>query len=114
MQIAYRLTIFYVVDTIVLIKRLIEGTYMQVSIRELKAHLSRYLAQAQKGQLLDITSHRKVVARIVGVPSTESVGVTRLLAGGSAHWLGGKPVGAAIHLSPVGRSISEMILEDRE
>ena len=86
---------------------------MQVSIREFKAHLSRYLVQAQKGQPLDITSHRKVVARIVGVPATESTGVERLLASGSAQWMGGKPVGAAIQLSPIGRSMSEMVLEGR-
>lgn len=87
---------------------------MNVSIRELKAHLSRYLAQAQKGQPLDITSHRKVVARIVGVPATESAGVERLIASGLAQWMGGKPVGAAILLSPIGRSMSEMVLDGRE
>lgn len=86
---------------------------MQVSIREFKAHLSRYLAQAQEGQSLNITSHRRVVAHIVGVPLTESAGITRLLAGGTAQWKGGKPTGASIHLSPAGRSMSEMVLEGR-
>ncbi len=86
---------------------------MQISIREFKAHLSRYLSQAQEGQALDVTSHRKVVARIVGVPAPDSTGVARLLAGGAAKWGGGKPVGAAIRLSPGGRSVSEMVLEDR-
>lgn len=86
---------------------------MQISVRELKAHLSRYLSQAQEGQPLDVTSHRKVVARIVGVPAAESEGVARLVAGGLAQWGGGKPVGAAIQLSPVGRKVSEMVLEDR-
>lgn len=86
---------------------------MQVSIRELKAHLSRYLVQAQKGQQLDITSHRKVVAHIIGVPATEGTGVERLIATGSAQWVGGKPAGAAIRLFPVGRSVSEMVLDER-
>ena len=86
---------------------------MQVSIREFKAHLSRYLSQAQEGQPLEVTSHRKVVARIVGVTAPESKVVARLIAGGVAQWGGGKPVGAAIRLSPVGRSVSEMVLEDR-
>ncbi len=87
---------------------------MQVSIRELKAHLSRYLAQAQKGQRLAITSHRKVVAHIIGVPAAESAGVERLIASGSAQWMGGKPAGAAVRLSPIGRSVSEMVLDGRE
>lgn len=86
---------------------------MQVSIREFKAHLSRYLSQAQAGQPFDVTSHRKVVARIVGVPASEVEGVARLVAGGAAQWGGGKPVGAEVRLSPVGRSVSEMVLEDR-
>jgi len=86
---------------------------MQVSIREFKAHLSSYLSQAQEGQLIDVTSHRKVVARIVGVPTPGSDGVTRLMVGGVAQWGGGKPTGAAYQLSPVGRSVSEIVLEDR-
>lgn len=86
---------------------------MQVSIREFKAHLSRYLSQAQDGQALDVTSHRKVVAHIVGVPAAESVGIARLVAGGAAQWGGGKPAGAAIRLSSGGRSVSEMVLADR-
>ncbi|MDD5241911.1 MAG: type II toxin-antitoxin system Phd/YefM family antitoxin [Sulfuricella sp.] len=86
---------------------------MQISVREFKAHLSRYLSQAQQGQSVDVTCHRKVVARIVGVPSAESEGVARLVADGAAQWGGGKPVGAAILLSPVGHSVSAMVLEDR-
>ena len=43
---------------------------MRVSMRELKAHLSQYVVQAQTGQLIELTLHRKVVARIVGVPPT--------------------------------------------
>ncbi len=86
---------------------------MQISIREFKAHLSRYLSQAQDGQPIDVTSHRKLVARIVGVPAPDSEGVARLVVGGVAQWGGGKPAGAAVQLSPVGRSVSEMVLDNR-
>lgn len=85
---------------------------MQVSIRELKAHLSRYLSVAGEGRPIDVTSHRKVVARIVGVPPSGE-GTARLLAGGDAQWGGGKPAGAAIQLSAGGRRVSELVLEDR-
>ena len=47
---------------------------MHVSIRELKAHLSQYLSRAQAGEAVEVTSHRKVVARIVGVPEGASDG----------------------------------------
>ncbi len=86
---------------------------MQVSMREFKSHLSRYISQAQSGQLIELTSHRKVVARIIGVPQTDSAGVERLLAAGVATWRGGKPVGAAFWLQVCGKPVSAMILEDR-
>lgn len=86
---------------------------MQVSIREFKSHLSRYVSQAQSGQSIELTSHRKVVARIIGVPQANSVGVVRLLAAGVATWQGGKPTGAAFGLHERGKPVSAMILEDR-
>lgn len=86
---------------------------MQVSIRELEAHLSQYLSQAQAGQSFEITSHRKVVARITGVPATPGNGLTRLLANGAATWAGGKPAGAGLRLSAKGTPVSRMVMEDR-
>jgi prevent-host-death family protein len=86
---------------------------MQVSIRELKAHLSQYLSRARSGESLEITSHRKVVARIVGVPPPSESSLTRLLAGGAAAWGGGKPAGASLSLSAKGTPVSQMVLEDR-
>lgn len=86
---------------------------MQVSIQEFKSHLSQYVSKAQSGQLIELTSHRKVVARIVGVPATGSTGVTRLLAAGIATWQGGKPEGAAITLQNSGKAVSVMAMEDR-
>lgn len=86
---------------------------MQVSIRELKAHLSQYLRRAQAGQSLEITSHRKTVARIIGVAATADEGLARLLAGGAATWSGGKPSGASLRLNAKGMPVSQMVLEDR-
>jgi len=86
---------------------------MQVSIRELKAHLSKYISQAQAGQGFEITSHRKVVARVIGVPTASDSGVARLLACGAATWTGGKPAGASLRLSAKGTPVSQMVMEDR-
>ncbi len=85
---------------------------VQVSIREFETHLSRYLAQAQAGQAIEITSHRKVVARLSGVPHAETGGVARLLASREAQWGGGKPAGAEIHFTDTGRSIAALVLDD--
>ena len=86
---------------------------MQVSMQEFKSHLSRYVSQAQSGQLIELTSHRKVVARIVGVPPTDGAGVSCLLAAGVATWQGGKPAGAAFRLQEHGKLVSALVLEDR-
>ena len=86
---------------------------MQVSIREFKAHLSHYLAEARAGVAIALTVHRKVVARIVGVPQAETEGVARLMASGAAQWSGGKPRGADIRLTDTARSVSDLVLEDR-
>ena len=86
---------------------------MQVSMREFKSHLSQYVSQAQSGELIELTSHRKVVARIVGVPPTDSTGIARLLAAGMATWQGGKPGGAAFELQGQGKLVSALVMEDR-
>lgn len=86
---------------------------MQVSMQEFKSHLAQYVAQAQSGQVIELTSHRKIVARIVGVPQTESEGVARLVSSGCASWQGGKPVGAEFVLASGGKPVSEIMLEDR-
>lgn len=86
---------------------------MKVSMQEFKSHLSQYVRESRSGKMLELTSHRKVVARVIGVPQAESTGVSRLLAGGIASWQGGKPKGAALGLRREGKSVSAMVLEDR-
>ena len=86
---------------------------MQVSMQEFKSHLSQYVGRAQSGELVELTSHRKVVARIIGVPQADSAGVARLLAAGVATWQGGKPEGAALALHEGGKLVSALVLEDR-
>ena len=86
---------------------------MTVSVRELKAHLSQYLAKARAGQVIRVTSHRKEIARIIGVPDTQDDGVARMLAAGEARWQGGKPSGSRIQLSDNGDSLSSIVLRER-
>jgi len=86
---------------------------MTVSVRELKAHLSRYLAEARGGKVIRVTSHRKEIARITGVPDPQDDGLSRLLAAGEAHWQGGKPVGADVRISGEGMPLSEIVMRDR-
>ena len=87
---------------------------MRVAMHELKSGLSRYVAKARAGEVIEITSHDKPVARLIGVPAGSPAGIATLVARGAATWGGGKP---ALHppvvLSPGGKTLSEMLLEDR-
>lgn len=84
-------------------------------MHKLKAGLSRYMAQARAGEIIEVTSHNRPIARIVGIPSVGPSGVTRrLLVRGAAQWSGGKPaLQPAIKFGIGGKSLSEMVLEDR-
>jgi prevent-host-death family protein len=86
---------------------------MQVSIAKFKSHLANYVRHAQSGQVVELTSHRKVVARLAGVSPSDGTAASRLVAAGLATWQGGKPAGASLRLSEKGASISSMVLADR-
>lgn len=87
---------------------------MRIAMHVLKAGLSRYVAQARAGKVIEVTSHDKPVVRIVGIPSSDNSGIGRLLVSGAAQWGGGKPaLHSAVKLKGGGKTLSEMVLEDR-
>ena len=64
--------------------------------------------------MIEITSHDKPVARLIGLPHAAPVGIAKLVANGAATWSGRKPeLRAPVRLSPGGKSLSEMVTEDR-
>jgi len=86
---------------------------MEVSVREFKNHLSSYLARAQRGEELVITSHRHPVARVIGLPVDVPSGIMLLLQTGEAEWHGGKPMGGKTRPVISGKTMADMVLEDR-
>ena len=87
---------------------------MHVAVRELKAGLSRVLAQAQAGEVIEVTCHNRPVARIVGIPDPGDPGLRRLVAQGALAWAGGKPVFALpLVLAAAGTPVSRIVLDDR-
>lgn len=87
---------------------------MHVPIRELKATLSSILARAREGEVIEVTSHKKPIARIVGIPAKAGEGLLGLIAGGTLCWSGGKPTLASpLELAARGVPVSTMVLEDR-
>lgn len=92
---------------------------MQVAVRELKAHLSKMLALAQAGEEIEVRSHNRPIARIVGIPSTADgdlpAGIRRLVAEGAVTLGNGKKLDdfEPMALSPGGTPVSQMVIEDR-
>lgn len=96
---------------------------MNVSVRDLKAQLSRYLNDAQAGRDVVVTSRGRPVARLLAIPDQAAERPTgeellrRLkLISGARFGTGGKPLGTKnpIKLRRGQKTLAEMVLEDRD
>ena len=88
---------------------------MDVSVRELKSGLSRYLKQVQRGETILVTSRGKPVAHLVPVRPKTSVSEKIRLIPGIDAGSGGKPRGAShpVRVKPGQKSLSDIVLEAR-
>lgn len=87
---------------------------MCVAIRELKSGLSHILAQAQRGEVVEMTSHNKLVARILGVSAGADTSLQALIGGGGLACRSGKPdLAAPLSLQKGVKSVSAIVLENR-
>lgn len=89
----------------------------QVSVRDLKTHLSAWLARAQAGEVVEVTSHRKPIAHITAAMPSAS-GITtplqQAIDAGLIRWSDQKPVfPPPIRLKGKGKLVSEIVIEDR-
>jgi prevent-host-death family protein len=86
----------------------------QVSVRELRQHLSRYLRRVQAGERLVVTERRRPVAVLGPLPEEDDV-LEYLIATGAAT----RPIGDLLDLplpppSPPGPSTTQILDELRE
>jgi antitoxin (DNA-binding transcriptional repressor) of toxin-antitoxin stability system len=86
---------------------------MQVSTQDLKSKLSFYLHEAQVGKAIEITSHRKVIAHLVGINNSKLPVIDHLISQGFISWQGGKPKGASVILGAYVKTMADMVIEDR-
>jgi len=86
-------------------------------VRDLKTHLSEWLARAQSGEVVEVTSHRKPIARITAIKSAVSAITNPLqksIDAGVISWNGQKPIlPPPVNLRGQGKLVSEIVLEDR-
>ena len=83
-------------------------------IRDLKNKLSFYLREVKKGEKILITDREQVIATILPVErGEEDSKLLSLVKEGFAAWRGGKPTGSQRPVKIEGKTVSEIVLEDR-
>jgi len=80
---------------------------MQVSVRELKNHLSEYLHRVEQGEDIQVARHNEPVARLTSIPRTA---LTRMP---GVSWNGLKAKGGQSRPVISGKSVADRVLEDR-
>jgi len=81
---------------------------MQVSVRELKNHLSEYLHRVEGGENIQVARHNVLVASLIPV---SNAGLIRLP---GVSWNGKKAAGGRSLPVISGKSVAERVLEDRD
>ena len=83
-------------------------------IKDLKNRLSYYLRKVKKGEKILITDRDQIIATILPVErGEEDSRLLSLVKEGFASWRGGKPTGSHRPVKIKGRTVSEIVLEDR-
>jgi prevent-host-death family protein len=85
-----------------------------VGVRDLKNELSQILREVKKGRSVMITKRGKIVATIVPVQERAAVEkLKKLTRSGLGTWRGGKPRGASRSVVVKGKSVGDIVLEER-
>lgn len=89
----------------------------QVSVRDLKTHLSEWLGRVQAGEVVEVTSHRKPIARLTAIKQPDPSAANPLqkaIDAGLISWNGQKPnLPPPVKLRGEGKLLSEIVIEDR-
>ncbi len=87
---------------------------MTVGVRDFKARLGYYLAMAKKGQIINVTSHGKSVARIFPPNITLEERVKALQQAGIIAWSGQKlPRRKPVIVNKSDKLVSDLVIEMR-
>jgi prevent-host-death family protein len=84
---------------------------MEVGIRDLRNHLSRYLAGVARGDELVVTDHGQAVARILPIEVPRPI--DRLIAEGLVHPSAGGPRSRPVRRIKTKDPVSELVAEQR-
>lgn len=87
----------------------------EIGIRDLKNNLSATLARVRRGETITVKDRKQAIARLI--PATEGGDVRAVIEmvarSGRLTWSGGKPAGLKRPPTIRGRSVAELVVEDR-
>lgn len=87
---------------------------MTIGVRDFKARMSYYLAKAKKGQIINVTSHGKSVARIFPPEITLEQRIKALQEAGVISWSGQKlPRRKPVVVNKSNKLVSDLVIEMR-
>ncbi|HVV68899.1 MAG TPA: type II toxin-antitoxin system prevent-host-death family antitoxin [Gammaproteobacteria bacterium] len=87
---------------------------MQVSVHELKNHLSQYLHQVKAGEFIIVTSHNKPLAKLIPYPQFAEEEANLMAQIEGITWNGKKPRGGGKKRPKIiGKTVAEYVIEDR-
>lgn len=87
---------------------------MNISVREFKANLSKYLTVAKKGGLVIITSHNLPIIKLVAVSRIKCKNLGMLAQLEGITWNGKKPCGYPSAPRVAGNAASDIITQNRQ
>lgn len=83
---------------------------MQMTVQMLRKKLSSILSEVQSGKTFVITKHGKPIARLESIAQHA---LHNLSCQGAVEWSGKKPVFTCLQYLSDGKSLSQIVLEDR-
>ncbi len=87
----------------------------EVGIRELKAGLSRYLREVERGETLVVTDRGRRICRMIPERADPEAKIRELVEAGVLHWSGKKPAPPAKRVKLKGtKTLSDIVLENRD
>ena len=87
---------------------------MQVSVRELKADLSKYLHLVKtRGESVIVTSRDTAMAQLSPVPDVTAPKLQQLAQKGVIRWNGKKPKGGRSRPKTTGKTAASRVIDDR-
>lgn len=89
------------------------ATMGAIGVRELKNRLSECLRRVKQGERLVVTERGKPIAVISSMQKPLNRRIESLIREGLVQWGGGKPQGASRPPKIKGRSVADLVIEDR-